>query len=82
MAPADRVAIAVEGDRPTRPIAAWASHRIGFAVARVGHIARLWRVVARLAVGDGAADDSASNYPAEDAGSDRTAISLMQWLAS
>lgn len=73
-APADRVAIAVEGDRPTRPIAAWASHRMGFAVAPVRHIARLWRVVARLAVGDSAADDSSSHDAAEDAGSDPAAI--------
>ena len=38
--------------------------------ARVAPAARDARVVARLAVGDGAADDSASHDPAEDAGAD------------
>ena len=72
-APADRIAIGVErsADAP--------NSRLGKPPDRVRrsplrHIARLRRVVARLAVGDSAADDSASNYPAEDAGSDPAAI--------
>ena len=69
-APADRVAIAVEGDRPAAPVAAWASDRTGSAIAWIYHIVRRRRVVARPTVGDGAADDSSSHDPAEDTGAD------------
>ena len=81
-APADRVAIGVEGDRSTRPIAAWASHRIGLAVSPVNHIARRLRVVAWLAVGDGAADDCTGDDPADDTRTDPAAIAAASQIAS
>jgi hypothetical protein len=73
-APADRIAEGIEGDWPTRPIAVWASHRIGFAVAPVHHVA--WRrpVVARLAVSNGAADNGTGDKSAGDARADSAAI--------
>src|SRR5665647_3154317 len=67
-APADRVAIGIEGERPACPVAARAFDRVAGAVAFVDHIAGLRPVIARAAVGDGAADDGAGGKAANDAG--------------
>src|SRR5436305_10239561 len=72
-APTNEVAVRVM-QGPAGPIATWAGDRVGGAVTLIHDIARGWPVVARLAVGDRAADDGAADDAGRDARTDRTAI--------
>ena len=71
LAPADEIAPAVV-EPAAGPIAVVAIRRIRVAVALVDDIARGRRVIARLAVGDGAADDGAGGDAADDTGGNST----------
>src|ERR1051325_1403339 len=71
--PTHKVAVAVV-KAPAGPIAARALGRVGGAVALVDDITGRRRVIARLAVGDGAADDGAADNTGGNTGTDRTAI--------
>src|SRR5262249_55369171 len=73
LAPADEVAVSV-AEWPAGPVAARAASRIRGAVAFIDHVAGSRRGVARLAVGDGAADDGAANNSCCYTRTDRAAV--------
>src|SRR6185437_11613208 len=60
LAPADEITVGI-AERPAGPITARAACRIGGAIALIDHVAGRRRIVARLAVGDRAADDGAGD---------------------
>ena len=63
LAIADNVAVAVT-QRPAGPEAAGAAHRIGLGIALINNVAGRRRVVARLAVGNGRAEQGAADHRA------------------
>src|SRR6185312_6856190 len=77
-APADEVSVAVM-QRPTGPITAGAGRRIRRAIAVVHHVAGR-RCIARLAVGDCAADDGAGGKTADHAANHAAAATRFRRL--
>src|SRR6187455_87233 len=73
LAPADEIAIGI-AERPAGPVTARAACRIGGAVAFINHIAGGRRIIARLAVGNRAANDGAADNAGCHTRTDRAAV--------
>src|SRR3974390_2540350 len=72
-APADRISVSVERDRPARPVAAPPANRCSYCVSRIGRIARLHDIGGTVRVCDRATHDGAGDDTSNDPCSDGTA---------